>query len=192
MVVLVTGPVRSGKSRLAVRMAQQFGGDVCYVATAALDAGDPEWAARIRRHRADRPASWTVLETADRPAEVLTNLLRSSTPEKTFILDSLGTWLAAHIPPINDGAQVPVLEEALQHRVDELLDALVQAPATVIAVSEETGWGIVPAYPAGRLFRDVLGRFNQVLAQRAQRAYLVICGHAFDLKAGVAVEAWSR
>jgi adenosylcobinamide kinase/adenosylcobinamide-phosphate guanylyltransferase len=173
-------------------MAEQSGGDVCYVATAALDAGDPEWVARIRRHQADRPDSWVLFETADKDPEALLTLLHSSTREQTIIVDSLGSWLAAQIPQIRDGAHVPALEDALQQRVDALLDALVQAPADVIAVSEETGWGIVPAYPAGRLFRDVLGRLNQALAQRSARAYLVVCGHALDLKAGVPVEEWSR
>lgn len=192
MVILLTGPVRSGKSRLAIRMAEQFGGEITYVATAALDASDSEWCARIRRHQADRPAAWSLVETANKPAETLTDLLALSTAAQTLIVDSLGTWLAEHIPPVQDGAQVPPLEEALQQRVDALLDALAQASATVIAVSEETGWGVVPAYPVGRVFRDVLGRLNQTLAQRADRAYLVVCGHALDLKSGVAVEAWSR
>jgi adenosylcobinamide kinase/adenosylcobinamide-phosphate guanylyltransferase len=192
MVILLTGPVRSGKSRLAMRMAEQLDGDVCYVATAAADAGDPEWTARIRRHQNDRPGSWKLLETANAPEDLLPDTLRTATQGQTLIVDSLGTWLAALIPQIRDGSEVPAIEGALQRNADTLIDAMMQTSATVIAVSEETGWGIVPESPAGRLFRDVLGRMNQTLAQRADRAYLVVCGHALDLKTGVPVEAWSR
>lgn len=190
--IFLTGPVRSGKSRLAVRMAQQCSDDVSYIATAARDESDPEWCERLRRHEADRPDSWTVLETAGEPAQVLFDALRNSRAAQAIIVDSLGTWLASHMPAGILSEQVPSLENALQERAAELADALIQAPATVIAVSEETGWGVVPAYPAGRLFRDVLGRLNQTLAQRAERAYLVVCGHALDLKAGIPVQTWSR
>jgi adenosylcobinamide kinase/adenosylcobinamide-phosphate guanylyltransferase len=133
-----------------------------------------------------------VLETAGAPEELLPDTLRTSTRGQTLIVDSLGTWLAGLMPQIRDGSEVPSIEGALQRRADTLIDAMMQAPATVITVSEETGWGIVPQSPAGRLFRDVLGRVNQALAQRADRAYLVVCGHALDLKAGVPVETWSR
>jgi adenosylcobinamide kinase/adenosylcobinamide-phosphate guanylyltransferase len=43
-------------------------------------------------------------------------------------------------------------------------------------VSNEVGLGIVPAYPLGRLYRDVLGRANQQLAAAADRVLFLVAG----------------
>ena len=66
MKVLVTGGVRSGKSRHAEELLASYG-EVTYVApgpTAAEDP-DPDWVARIEAHRSRRPAGWTTLESRD-------------------------------------------------------------------------------------------------------------------------------
>src|SRR3982074_1554669 len=60
----ITGPVRSGKSRRAVEQAKGWGSDTVFVATYCTDAGDSEMLARVRRHRAERPA-WRTLEAPD-------------------------------------------------------------------------------------------------------------------------------
>ena len=64
MRTLVTGGIRSGKSALAENL---LGADATYVATAPGRDDDPDWAARIRDHRARRPASWRTVETSDLP-----------------------------------------------------------------------------------------------------------------------------
>jgi adenosylcobinamide kinase/adenosylcobinamide-phosphate guanylyltransferase len=51
----------------------------------------------------------------------------------------------------------------------------------VVAVSDEAGMGVVPATPAGRLFRDELGRLNQALAAESEEAEVVIAGRAIPL-----------
>ena len=58
--VLLLGGTRSGKSRLAVRLAGAAGGPVVVIATG--EPRDEEMAERIRRHRAERPAGWATLE----------------------------------------------------------------------------------------------------------------------------------
>jgi adenosylcobinamide kinase/adenosylcobinamide-phosphate guanylyltransferase len=50
--------------------------------------------------------------------------------------------------------------------------------------------GIVPAYPLGRIYRDLLGRANQRVAAAAQEVYLVVSGIAVELRALEA--AWAR
>jgi adenosylcobinamide kinase/adenosylcobinamide-phosphate guanylyltransferase len=54
----------------------------------------------------------------------------------------------------------------------------------VVAVSDEAGMGVIPATPAGRLFRDELGRLNQALAAESEEAELVVAGLALPLNAG--------
>jgi adenosylcobinamide kinase/adenosylcobinamide-phosphate guanylyltransferase len=54
----------------------------------------------------------------------------------------------------------------------------------VVAVSDETGLGVVPGTPAGRLFRDELGRLNQALAAESEEAELVVAGRIIPLPEG--------
>jgi adenosylcobinamide kinase/adenosylcobinamide-phosphate guanylyltransferase len=53
----------------------------------------------------------------------------------------------------------------------------------VIAVTNEVGLGVVPATPLGRLYRDTLGRVNQLVALHAAAVYLVVSGLAVELRA---------
>jgi adenosylcobinamide kinase/adenosylcobinamide-phosphate guanylyltransferase len=74
-------------------------------------------------------------------------------------------------------------EEALQE-IDALLDSLASLDSgkILLIVSNEVGLGVVPAYTIGRVYRDILGRINQRLAQHAERVYLMIAGLAVDIK----------
>ena len=169
----MTGPVRSGKSTFAERLAHESGLPVVYVATAQPDPSDAEWTERIRHHRARRPAGWRLVETGSAGGIDLAGFVRSAPPGCCVLIDSLGTWLA-------DEMQHET--HALSERTERLRAALRESTVEIICVGEETGWGIVPAHPAGRAFRDELGRMQAQLAQEADRAYLIISGYALDLK----------
>ncbi len=178
----ITGPVRSGKSRFAERLAAATGRPVLYIATARADPADAEWTARIAHHRARRPAAWALLESAAEGAPELAAFVRAAPPERTLLLDSLGTWLAAQIDERTEYG-------ALEGRATELAEALAASPADVIVVGEEVGWGVVPLAASARAFRDIAGRTQQRLARRAERAFLVVAGFAIDLAAtGTTVE----
>jgi adenosylcobinamide kinase / adenosylcobinamide-phosphate guanylyltransferase len=173
--ILVTGPARSGKSEWAERLAHQSGLQVVYIATAQVDPDDQEWQDRIRQHQERRPAAW---HTEPVPID-LPNTLQKAPAGTCLLVDSLGTWLAN----VLDYDQ-----ETWSKTVHQLADSLSQTPASVIFVSEETGWGIVPAYPTGRLFRDRLGALTQQIAATCDAVYLVTAGYALDLKTlGIAI-----
>jgi adenosylcobinamide kinase/adenosylcobinamide-phosphate guanylyltransferase len=180
--VLVLGGARSGKSEQAeLRLAGEP--DVTYVAAGAALAGaggtaaDPEWAARVAAHRARRPAWWRTAETTD-----LAGALTGA--RGTLLIDGLGTWLAAVMDEC--GAWDGSAESAarLTARVAGLTSAWRQTEAHVVAVSDEAGLGVVPGTPAGRLFRDELGRLNQALAAESEEAELVVAGRIVPLPAG--------
>ncbi|MBD2465172.1 bifunctional adenosylcobinamide kinase/adenosylcobinamide-phosphate guanylyltransferase [Oscillatoria sp. FACHB-1407] len=166
--ILVTGAARSGKSEWAERLATQSGQAVVYVATAQIDPTDAEWQARIAKHQQRRPADW---ETKQIPI-ALAEALQEATPEECWLIDSLGTWLANFLE--QDDATWQVTARML-------LDALQQASGTIILVAEETGWGVVPAYPIGRLFRDRLGDLTRRIGAIADTVYLVTGGHVLNL-----------
>jgi adenosylcobinamide kinase / adenosylcobinamide-phosphate guanylyltransferase len=190
--VLVLGGARSGKSeRAELRLAGEP--DVTYVATgpgggdsgggdpagrAGLgDPADPEWAARVAAHRARRPAWWRTAETAD-----LAGVLSSARGANAVLLiDGIGTWLASVLDECGgwDGSAESAARVAA--RIAGLVAAWRQTQAYVVAVSDEAGLGVVPATPAGRLFRDELGRLNQLLAAESEETELVVAGRIYPL-----------
>ena len=171
-IILITGPSRSGKSEWAEQLAELRQADhhqqVIYVATAQMRAEDAEWQARIEAHRVRRPSHWQCEEVPVKLAEAIA----SQTQQHCLLIDSLGTWLANLIE------QSP--EDWSQTQAD-LLAALQQTEATVILVAEETGWGVVPAYEMGRVFRDRLGTLSRKVAAIATETYLVTSGYALLL-----------
>ncbi len=172
---LVLGGVRSGKSTTAERL---FAADaqVTYVATGYPADDDPEWAGRVARHQARRPAHWTTLETTDVGAA-----LRAA--DGPVIIDCLGMWLTAVLTQCGAWEQAPHWEEAVEGHLDALVEAWHAVRVPVVAVSNEVGAGVVPATWSGRLFRDQLGRLNTRLAAASERVLLVVAGRALDLTA---------
>ena len=187
MLTFITGPVRSGKSNFAERFARDSGRAVTYCATAARDDSDPEWIVRIERHRAQRPAEWKLVESAGPQGVDLVRLLCEIDTQRLVMVESLGTWVADQLGrrAATLGTDSVGLHNDVQNETNRLLDALAECRADAIVVSEEVGWGVVPANPAGRIFRDVMGRANQRLCAAAERAYLVVSGVAIDLKKGL-------
>ncbi len=171
--VLVLGGARSGKSeRAELRLAGEP--DVTYVATSAERRDDPEWAARLAAHRARRPTWWRTAETTD-----LAGVL--ATARGALLIDGIGTWLAAVLDDCGAWDDRGLARDELAGRIAELIGAWRQTSANVVAVSDETGLGVVPATPAGRLFRDELGRLNQALAAESEEAELVVAGRVLPL-----------
>ncbi|HBL11481.1 MAG TPA: bifunctional adenosylcobinamide kinase/adenosylcobinamide-phosphate guanylyltransferase [Cyanobacteria bacterium UBA11162] len=168
-IILITGPARSGKSEWAETLAIQTGKAVIYVATAQAQPDDVEWLSRIEKHQQRRPREWkTVLV----PIELAGTIREYSQDSYCLLVDSLGTWVANWLDQ----------DEAVwESTTKALLESLSQTQATIIFVAEETGWGVIPAYPLGRIFRDRLGQFVRQLAMIANPVYLVTGGHVLNL-----------
>jgi len=83
----ITGPVRSGKSRLAERLARETLCRVTYLATAARDASDPQWNTGLSHHARTRPSQWQTLETADLSHEALLAIFAQKNDAQTLLLD---------------------------------------------------------------------------------------------------------
>lgn len=167
-IILVTGPARSGKSEWAETLATNSGKSVIYVATSQVDPTDLEWQARIEQHCRRRPETWTTLQV---PME-LASAIQQTPQANCLLVDSLGTWLANLLD--RD-------EDAWKSIQQELLISLEQTKSDAILVAEETGWGVVPAYPIGRKFRDRLGELVRRVSAIAEAVYLVTGGHVLNL-----------
>lgn len=180
MRVLVTGGVRSGKSRHAESLLLPphlpVDAPVTYLATGPR-SDDADWAARVALHRGRRPASWSTVETTDAAAA----LTAATAP---VLFDCLGTWLTAQLDELGswespESRWGPQLDE----RIDAL-DAAWQASPHVVAVTNEVGWGVVSEHRSGRIFADRLGLLNQRLAASADQVLLVVAGHVITVKGG--------
>lgn len=173
--ILILGGARSGKSAYAERLARERGGTVLFVATAT--AGDAEMARRIADHRAARPATWRTLEEPVAVADRLT----AGAAEDIVLLDCL-TLLVSNILLAHEADGEAAVARRVEEEVAALLRRYEEGAAAWLVVSNEVGMGLVPPYPLGRLYRDLLGRANQQLAARADRVYLMVAGLPVDLK----------
>ncbi|MGF1541879.1 MAG: bifunctional adenosylcobinamide kinase/adenosylcobinamide-phosphate guanylyltransferase [Pleurocapsa sp.] len=167
-IILVTGASRSGKSEWAEKLATQIEKSVVYVATAMVDSTDSEWQARIIQHQQRRPQTWqTIVASKELAATV-----ERAKSDRCLLIDSVGTWVANFLD---------VDLNSWQTITDDLLTSLQTTKADAILVGEETGWGVVPPYKSGRLFRDRLGHLLRELGNIADTVYLVTGGHALNL-----------
>ncbi|MGE0081932.1 MAG: bifunctional adenosylcobinamide kinase/adenosylcobinamide-phosphate guanylyltransferase [Thiohalomonadaceae bacterium] len=160
---LILGGMRSGKSRLAERLATATGMPVVYVATAT--AGDEEMRARIEHHRAQRPGEWQVVEE---PIGLAAALRAHAATGHCLLVDCLTLWLTNLLCGDDAGA--------LAREREALLATLPALSGNIILVSNETNLGIVPADPLSRRFCDEAGRLHQALAALCDRVIFTVAG----------------
>ena len=177
-ITFITGGARSGKSAYAVDLAKRSGRAVVYLATA--EPIDDEMRTRIARHRAARPADW---QTIEEPLALAGRIEDEVEPGSTVLVDCMTVWLGNVLE--HHDQKGPTLEAASDITLSEVerLCAVTEArQLSLIVISNEVGWGIVPADPLTRAYRDLLGEVNQRLAAVADNVVLLVSGIAVDLK----------
>ena len=166
--LLILGGARSGKSRHAMA-AQPSRSPVTFIATAR--AADADMAARIARHRAERPSHWTTVEESlDVPARVAAAHRRGP-----IVVDCVTVWIA-NLMERGD------TDQAVLGAVDELTGLLPRSLSDVTLVTNEVGEGVHPPTEAGLRFRDLLGIVNQRLAAACDHVVLMVAGLPLTLK----------
>lgn len=170
---LITGPARSGKSRWAEQLLESGPPSpgskrLHYLATGPQLPDDPQWQARLQRHRERRPGHWHCIEVGF----ALVDALKNMGPSDQVLIDSLGTW-------VSQGLELE--DSAWRMACDQLLWMLESSPARLLLVSEQAGWGVVPATAIAGLFRDRLGELEERIGRRCCQLWLVVAGRAVDL-----------
>jgi adenosylcobinamide kinase/adenosylcobinamide-phosphate guanylyltransferase len=170
MLIYVTGGARSGKSRFAMDLARRMAKRVVFVATSW--PSDEDWRRRIKRHRQERPKHWRTLEN---PVDLAKMISEQNERTELLLVDCLTLYVSGRLM---EGEE----ESKISKRVEKFCQAAAVSPITTILVSNEVGSGLVPTTELGRQFRDVAGRANQIVAQYAQKAYVLISGIPLVLK----------
>ncbi len=184
--ILVLGGARSGKSAFAQGLAGGMGHEVCFLATA--EAGDGEMEERIRRHRRERPAGWETVELAGG-----VRLEERPGGGRLVLMDCFTVYLANLMAlhgldwPVEEEGLMPAEEvdrrsQEVEREALSLVDELRELAPALVVVSNEVGMGVVPPFRLGRIFRDLAGRLNRRLAERADEVYLVVAGLPLRLK----------
>jgi adenosylcobinamide kinase/adenosylcobinamide-phosphate guanylyltransferase len=174
MLTLILGGARSGKSRMAERLAAAAG-RVSYVAT-ALPNDDAEMVARIEHHRAHRPGSWRTIEE---PLALAAAVERETNDSDAILVDCLTVWLSNLFWEHRDDKPSPV-EDVARTELQRIL--AVSRRCHVILVSNELGCGTVPEQAVTRAFRDTQGFVNQWAAEAADEVILTVAGLPMYLK----------
>jgi adenosylcobinamide kinase/adenosylcobinamide-phosphate guanylyltransferase len=166
--MLVLGGVRSGKSRYAEGLARGQTRGVTLIATA--EARDEEMAARIEAHRRHRDARWHLIEEP----LALAAALRTVSPERLVIVDCLTVWLSNLLCGKD--------ADASRRETQALLDALASLAGDCILISNEVGFGIIPANALARRFGDEAGVLHQRIAAKCDRVVLMVAGLPLEVK----------
>jgi adenosylcobinamide kinase/adenosylcobinamide-phosphate guanylyltransferase len=179
--ILLIGGAGSGKSHFAQELALKLGGPVLFVATAV--AGDEEMRKRIAQHRRKRPPAWSTLEVTTGVGKKILGKIGGA---RVVIVDCI-TLLANNIlsqysNQAGEPIDVPLIEKRLSAEIEELIACTKHVDASFIIVTNEVGFGLVPPSRLGRLYRDLLARANQRLAEAADEVYLMVAGLTVPIK----------
>ena len=164
-ITLVTGGCRSGKSRFALKTAEQIADDNrLFIATS--QPLDDEMKERVKRHRQERGPDWKTVES---PVQLPETVTGSHDSAQVILIDCITMWISNLL-----------LDESLSPRINEYMEnlkkTLISARCPVFLVTNEVGMGIVPENRLAREFRDLAGSANQTLAGLADQVVLVVSG----------------
>lgn len=175
-IVLVTGGARSGKSSYAEERAETISGNRLYVATCPRI--DDEINARIAQHIAARKnKGWHTIEE-----EVeLTRIIQENADADAILIDCLTLWINNLLYQASLQKVRPE-EEQISILCRNLMKACLSHTGNIFFVTNEVGSGIVPESPESRLYRDLVGRCNQLIAAQADEVVLVSCGIPLIIK----------
>ncbi len=179
----VSGGAKSGKSAFAEKMVFAAHKKRIYIATAHIY--DEEMQEKVRVHQKQRGEDWITLEAykdlslllkeyTDKEYIILLDCLTNLVTN--FMLSSHEDW--EHISK----EEIAEIQKKIEEEVCALLDFIKNSSLDLIVVSNELGMGLVPPYALGRHFRDIAGKINQLVAQRADKASFIVSGLELVLK----------
>ena len=168
--IFITGGARSGKSSYALELAAKKWKNVVFIATCVPQDG--EMRERVKLHISSRPKHW---KTVEEPLKTHLALAKLPAKTDTVILDCL-TLLVSNLL-LSGKSEGSILLE-----IKKTINAAKKRRFVTVLISNEVGMGIVPENALGRLFRDVAGKVNQLVAKASDEAYIMVAGYPLPIK----------
>ena len=165
-IILVSGPVKSGKSRFAEKILMNKH-DVNYLATGISDDGTKSWENRITKHRQARPSTWKTIESTN-----IISVIAKINSNGTLLIDSIGGFVSAYLE---------LSDEDWSILLKNTIKAIQSFDGLVVLVAEEVGWGVCPPTAIGNLFVDRLWLTINKVDSIATQSWLVLHGRAINL-----------
>jgi len=172
--IFILGGARSGKSHFAQELASKLSKKVLFVATG--EALDDEMKSRIKQHQESRPQSWRTLEA---PTDLGSQIEKHSEDAHVVLIDCL-TLLVANL--LGEDSDYDGADNRITAEIENLLSCIDKTDASFIIISNEVGLGIVPDNKTARIYRDLLGKANQLLAQHSDEVYFMVAGTPMKIK----------
>ena len=192
--IFVTGWAKSGKRKFAEEMLLKLNNGKqknIYLATSLIF--DEEMKEKIRLHKKRRKNDWFTVETYKNFENELNNFFENNDKTKNNMLVDCLTNMITNIIFENKNIDWDNFEkkmyiqtlEKLNKNVENSVNKLLNVTnefENVIIVSNELGMGLVPSYPVGRYFREIAGKMNQIVAEKADEVYFVVSGIPMKIK----------
>ena len=172
LITFIIGGTRSGKSRFALQLANNYilskdGGRKAYIATA--QSMDDEMKERIEKHKKERSDEWATFEEPLNISTLISDIHKSY---DIILLDCLTLWLS----------NLMLNNKDVEAETESFISSLSTIHCSLFTVSNEVGLGIVPDNALSRRFRDLSGYLNQKMAALADEVYLVTAGIPLKIK----------
>jgi len=166
--ILITGGIKSGKSRFALKLAREMGnGEKIFIATARPIDEDME--KKIEKHKEERGIDFKTIEAPIHLGNALSEVRHS-----TVVIDCFTLWLS--------NLFFELKEEEKLRETDSFIEALNNFQGNVIIVTNEVGLGIIPADEISRRYQSELGSLNQRVAEICDEVYVLISGLPLRVK----------
>ena len=182
--LLVTGGATSGKSSFAQEKAIELGKRITYIDTSInLDEGMQH---RVKKHRSNRPSEWATIEMYKdfKELDKNSNFIKSD----LIILDCITLMISNLLLESGidfnecDYEDIDKIENNIFDEIDILISQMDDYDKKFIAVTNEIGMGIVTDNKSQAIFREISGRVNKYLAERAREVYMTVSGIPVKIK----------
>src|SRR6187551_296620 len=144
---LILGGQKSGKSRRAEQLAQQWlaqSPEHRAVLVATARPWDDEMRERIRRHQQDRAERVPHMTTVEEPLELAQAITQHSAANTLVVVDCLMLWLTNLLMPAPGFESNQPPAQAVHTHTAMILRAIESAPGPVVLVGNEIGLGVIP------------------------------------------------
>lgn len=182
-IILVTGGARSGKSRYAEGLCRERNNGTAYIATSI--PFDEDFKERVKKHQEMRPSEWSTFEVYEDVYQVITKI---ATDHQTVILDCVTLMVNNLMFKENldydtlNQLEIDALEMKIKEQFVKLLETIRKTDLYFVIVTNEIGLAPVAANRLTRIYTDIIGRMNQLIAQNSDEVYFVVSGIPMKIK----------